>query len=82
MSDHEVPDKGAVAHIPDANPAYESHHPPKMTAGKYAATRVSTLKPPMNKAPNPFTLLRMLSGKQWLFFFLGFIAWVSSSSPD
>jgi SHS family lactate transporter-like MFS transporter len=54
----------------------ESHHPQKVTAGQYAATRVSTLKPPMNKAPNPFKLLAMLSGRQWLFFFVGFFAWV------
>lgn len=56
----------------------ESHHPHKMTVGEYAATRISTLKPPMNKAPNPFKLLTMLSGKQWLFFLVGFLAWVSS----
>jgi SHS family lactate transporter-like MFS transporter len=54
----------------------ESHHPHEMTAGEYAATRVSTLKPPMHKAPNPFSLLVMLSGKQWLFFLVGFLAWV------
>jgi SHS family lactate transporter-like MFS transporter len=55
----------------------ESHHPPKMSAGTYAATRFSTLKPPMHKAPNPLRLLAMLSGKQWLFFLVGFLAWVS-----
>ena len=54
----------------------ESHQPHKMTVAEYAATRVSTLKPPMNKAPNPFKLLAMLSGKQWLFFLVGFLAWV------
>ena len=54
----------------------ESHHPHKMSAGEYAVTRISTLKPPMNKAPNPFKLLAMLSGKQWLFFLVGFLAWV------
>lgn len=54
----------------------ESHHPHQITAVEYATTRVSTLKPPMNKAPNPFKLLAMLSGKQWLFFLVGFLAWV------
>lgn len=39
-----------------------------MTAGRYVATRVSTLKPPMAKVPNPLTLLGMLNGQQWLFF--------------
>lgn len=53
----------------------ESHHPHKMSAGEYAVTRISTLKPPMNKAPNPFKLLAMLSGKQWTFFLVGFLAW-------
>jgi SHS family lactate transporter-like MFS transporter len=55
---------------------HESPAPPEMSIGQYAATRFSTLKPPMNKAPNPFRLLAMLSGKQWLFFFVGFFAWV------
>lgn len=72
----------AVGNLPDekvvsnGEAPVESHHPHEMTAGEYAATRVSTLKPPMHKAPNPFTLLAMLSGKQWLFFLVGFLAWV------
>jgi SHS family lactate transporter-like MFS transporter len=68
-----------ASHIPDVP---ESHAPPKMTAGQYAATRITTLKPPMNKAPNPFRLLAMLSGKHWLFFLVGFFAWVNSSAPQ
>jgi SHS family lactate transporter-like MFS transporter len=79
MADISRDEKVAGAqHIPDVAPApalHESHHPEKISAGKYAATRISTLKPPMNKAPNPFKLLAMLSGKQWLFFLVGFIAW-------
>lgn len=47
----------------------------KMSAGRYIATRVSTLKPPMNKAPNPFKLVAMLNLQQWLFFLVGFFAW-------
>lgn len=54
---------------------YESQSPEEMTAGRYLATRISTLKPPMNKAPNPISLLRMLSLQQWLFFLVAFFAW-------
>ena len=49
--------------------------PEHMSAGKYLATRVSTLKPPMAKVANPFTLLAMLNLQQWLFFSVAFIAW-------
>jgi MFS transporter, SHS family, lactate transporter len=48
----------------------------QMSAGRYFATRFSTLKPPMNKAPNPFKLILLLNKRQWAFFFVGFIAWV------
>ena len=48
---------------------------PKMSIGTYIATRIPTLKPPMNKAPNPFKLLAMLSFQQWMFFLVAFIAW-------
>jgi SHS family lactate transporter-like MFS transporter len=76
MADLSGDEKNGVAtHVPDAQ-VHESPQPEKMTAGKYAATRITTLKPPMNNAPNPFTLLAMLSGKQWLFFLVGFLAWV------
>jgi SHS family lactate transporter-like MFS transporter len=69
----------AEEYSPSRDPAlHESHSPPHMTAKEYALTRFSTLKPPMNKAPNPFRLLAMLSGKQWLFFLVGFLAWVRS----
>jgi SHS family lactate transporter-like MFS transporter len=79
--DHSSDEKVAATHVPDAPGAVESHAPPKMSVGKYAATRFSTLKPPMNKAPNPFTLLGMLNGRQWLFFLVGFIAWVCPTLP-
>lgn len=46
-----------------------------MSAGRYIATRVSTLKPPMTKVANPIGLLRMLNKQQWLFFAISFIAW-------
>jgi len=77
MADHSSEEK-AAATDPGNEAPIESHPPREMTAREYAATRLSTLKPPMNKAPNPFKLLAMLSGKQWLFFFVGFSAWVHS----
>ena len=46
-----------------------------MSTGKYIATRFSTLKPPMHKAPNPISLLRLLNTQQWLFFLVAFFAW-------
>lgn len=36
--------------------------------GRYLATRLSTLKPPMNKAPNPFKTLALLNRQQWVLF--------------
>ena len=47
----------------------------RLSPGRYAATRLTTLKPPMAKAPNPFTLLAMLNRQQWMFFLVAFIAW-------
>ncbi|KAH7084488.1 carboxylic acid transporter protein-like protein [Paraphoma chrysanthemicola] len=47
----------------------------KMSAGRYAATRLTTLKPARDKVPNPITLLRMLNLQQWLFFLVAFFAW-------
>jgi len=46
-----------------------------MSAGRYFATRFSTLKPPMAKAPNPFRLLALLNTRQWMFFLVAFFAW-------
>jgi len=46
-----------------------------MSPARYAATRVSTLKPPMDKVANPFALLAMLNTQQWLFFLVAFFAW-------
>ncbi|KAK4088182.1 hypothetical protein Purlil1_7375 [Purpureocillium lilacinum] len=46
-----------------------------MSASRYAATRISTLKPPMLPVPNPWKLVRMLNRQQWAFFFLAFWAW-------
>lgn len=49
----------------------DQHQP----AGRYLATRITTLKPAMDKAPNPIRLLRMLTLQQWLFFLVAFFAW-------
>ena len=59
----------------DSDLPVETGRQHKISAGRYIATRVSTLKPPMNKAPNPFKLLAMLNLQQWLFFLVGFLAW-------
>jgi len=47
----------------------------RMSVGQYLATRISTLKPPMDKVENPIKLLGMLNRKQWLFFTCAFIGW-------
>lgn len=57
-------------HLGDEPP----HH--GMSAGQYIASRFSSLKPPMSKLPNPFSLLRMLNGHHWAFFMVAFFAWV------
>jgi len=49
--------------------------PEKMSAGRYLATRLSTLKPPMDKVENPFKLLGSLTGMNWLMFSCAFVAW-------
>ena len=49
--------------------------PEEMSAGRYLATRLPTLKPPMNKIPNPISLLRLLNTQQWMFFLVGFLGW-------
>ncbi|KAL2218556.1 sugar transporter family protein [Thermoascus aurantiacus ATCC 26904] len=44
-------------------------------AARYLITRVPTLVPPMNKAPNPFKTLTLLNRQQWLFFLVAFAGW-------
>ncbi|KAF2817192.1 MFS transporter [Mytilinidion resinicola] len=46
-----------------------------MSAGRYAATRFSTLLPTFDKVENPFTLLALLNKQQWMFFLISFFAW-------
>lgn len=55
--------------------SYETPDTHKMSVGRYIATRIPTLKPPMNKAPNPFKLLALLNFQQWMFFLVGFLGW-------
>lgn len=62
----------------DDYPTYDHPHPHEdehMSVGRYLATRLPTLKPPMHKAPNPFKLLAMLNFQQWMFFLVAFFAW-------
>jgi len=83
MADQYAQEKVVVDGSPavhDSSPTHESHHPEKMTVGEYARTRITTLKPPMHKAPNPFKLLALLNTQQWLFFLVAFLAWVCSSA--
>jgi hypothetical protein len=47
-----------------------------MSAGRYIATRIPSLKPPMLSVENPIKLLRMLDRMQWAFFAVAFFAWV------
>jgi SHS family lactate transporter-like MFS transporter len=46
-----------------------------MSVSRYFLTRLSTLKPPMEKVENPFKLLGLLNKQQWLFFLCSFFAW-------
>ncbi|KAI0482095.1 lactate/pyruvate transporter [Xylariaceae sp. FL0804] len=68
------PDYAGHGHLPEDE---SNMHPPHhgMSPGRYLATRVSTLKPAMAKAPNPIRLLRMLNRHHWAFFSIAFIAW-------
>jgi SHS family lactate transporter-like MFS transporter len=49
---------------PAASPDVEEH----MSVGRYIATRITSLVPPMNPAPNPFKALTLLNRTQWLNF--------------
>lgn len=60
-----------------ARAAEEQQFATNMSVGEYISTRISTLKPPMTKVPNPISLLAMLNKQQWLFFL---VCAVSSNS--
>jgi len=57
-------DKGEPEHAMTSSPDVEEH----MSIGRYIATRIPTLVPPMNPAPNPFKALALLNRTQWLNF--------------
>lgn len=59
----------------DEHTTYETPQQERVSIGRYLATRLPTLKPPMTKAPNPVRLLRMLTAQQWLFWLVGFLGW-------
>ncbi|KAL9003714.1 MAG: hypothetical protein Q9188_003437 [Gyalolechia gomerana] len=59
----------------DRSPNKDDMADEPMSVGRYLATRIPTLKPPMAKAPNPFKLLALLNLQQWLFFLVAFLAW-------
>jgi hypothetical protein len=46
------------------SPDVEEH----MSVSHYISTRISSLVPPMNPAPNPFKALTLLNRTQWLNF--------------
>lgn len=77
MSDAEKPVAQAISHGGGGSALGEQDHPPHhgMSAGEYVATRFSSLKPPMNHAPNPIRLVCMLNGRHWAFFLVAFVAW-------
>lgn len=66
MADEKYDDTVQREYVPPA---------PKMTVGRYLATRIPSLKPAHDKVNNPITLLRMLNLQQWLFFAVAFFAW-------
>jgi len=46
-----------------------------MAKRSFIAERIHSLKPTYDPATNPLRLFRLLSKKQWGFFFVGFLAW-------
>lgn len=50
-----------------------------MSIGRYILTRLPTLVPPMNPAPNPLKALTLLNLQQWLFFLVRAVVLYSSS---
>lgn len=61
-------EKQDLRHVPTGEPE-------RMGVGRYISTRIPTLMPTFDKAPNPFKLLALLNLQQWMFFLVAFIAW-------
>lgn len=57
-------DEGKTQYAATSSPDFEED----MSVGRYIATRISSLVPPMNPAPNPFKALTLLNRSQWLNF--------------
>ncbi|KAJ5577688.1 Major facilitator superfamily domain general substrate transporter [Penicillium hispanicum] len=58
-----------------SSPDVEEH----MSIGRYIVTRIPSLVPPMNPAPNPIKALTLLNRQQWLFFSVAFVGWTWDS---
>ncbi|KAK5652103.1 hypothetical protein OQA88_10881 [Cercophora sp. LCS_1] len=54
----------------EENPPHRGTSP-----SRYLATRLSSLKPPLTRPPNPIRLLRSINRTQWAFFAVAFAAW-------
>lgn len=65
-------EKGHTTHNDQLGSGEPTAH---MSAGRYVATRIPSLKPTMTKVSNPIHLLRLLNGQQWMFFLVAFCAW-------
>jgi len=72
---------GSLPMTDDKGPRIDSSSEPidpteeRMSIARYAATRITTLKPARDKVSNPFKLLAMLNTQQWLFFLVAFFGW-------
>ncbi|OJJ47049.1 hypothetical protein ASPZODRAFT_131979 [Penicilliopsis zonata CBS 506.65] len=76
MDDSEARQPVPAAVPPAEEPAgMEAEEEENMGVGRYLATRIPTLMPPMNPAPNPFKALALLNKEQWLFFGVAFCGW-------
>ena len=47
--------------------------------GRYALSRIPSLKPPRTQLKNPYTVLKQLNRHQWNMFAVGWISWVWDS---
>ena len=77
LSDEHYERNGDLTHTTTAASHKVGPDDPNVTPslGRYLATRITSLKPPMDKLENPFTLLAMLNFKQWMFFLVAFCGW-------
>ncbi|PSN70577.1 MFS general substrate transporter [Corynespora cassiicola Philippines] len=69
------PEKQSPEYTNDVSSRHGNIETQHLSVGRYFATRLPTLKPPMAKVSNPISLLRLLNKQQWLFFLVAFVAW-------